>query len=66
MQIGNVFVDRLAAGGPALGAVTEVPSPTLAEVDGGVGPDFLPVGHDLDAVRTVFGEWIDAFDGGRM
>jgi hypothetical protein len=37
MQIGNGFVDRLAAGGPALGAV-----------------------------RTVFGEWIDAFDGGRV
>lgn len=53
MQIGNGFVDRLAAGGPA-----------LAEVDGDVGLDFLPVDHDLDAVRTVFGEWIDAFDGG--
>ena len=64
MQIGNGFVDRLAAGGPALGAVVEVSSPTLAEVSGGVGLDFLPVGPDPDAVRTVFGEWIDAFDGG--
>ena len=28
------------------------------------GLDRPLVGHDLDAVRTAYGEWIDAFDGG--
>jgi hypothetical protein len=64
MQIGNGFADRPTAGGPALGTVGEVSSPTLVEVYGDVGFGSSLVGYELGAARTVLGEWIDAFDGG--
>lgn len=41
MEISNAFRERLAAGGSAIGAVAKVPSPTLVEVYGDVGLDFV-------------------------
>jgi 2-dehydro-3-deoxyglucarate aldolase len=41
MQVSNAFAERLAGEGPALGAVAKVPSPTLVEVYGEVGLDFV-------------------------
>jgi 2-dehydro-3-deoxyglucarate aldolase len=41
MEVRNGFRERLAAGGPAIGAVAKVPSPTLVEVYGDVGLDFV-------------------------
>lgn len=41
MQDSSPFTERLAADGPTLGAVAKVPSPTLVEVYGDVGLDFV-------------------------